>query len=57
MQQVKTFVDKDITRIEKEINDFLSQNVNMKVLNIFATESVIDGESWSTVYLLISKAG
>ena len=57
MQQVKTFVNKDITRIEKEINEFLLQNADVKVLNIFATESVIDGESWSTVYLLVSKAG
>lgn len=55
MQQVKTFVDKDVERIEREINEFLSQNGDVKVLNIFATEAVVDGVSWTTVYLLVSK--
>ena len=53
-QKVKVFCRKDVSELEDEINNYLAQNPKLKVLNIFATETVIHGESWSTVYLLVA---
>lgn len=51
MTQIKVFCNKRVDTIEEEINSFLRAN-KANVLSLTATESVVGGDSWTTVYLL-----
>jgi len=61
MRKIKIFINSDGSHLECEINEFLSENPRIQILNIFATEIVInpasnyDNQSYMTVYILYSE--
>lgn len=60
MNKIKLFVSSDSEVMEDKINEFLSSNPDIEIMNLFATEVVINPNSdldncaYMTVYLLYS---
>lgn len=50
--KIKIFIDSDATNIENDFNKFLEENLDIEIVNIFATESIVNDKARTTIYIL-----
>ena len=51
MRKIKIFCENNMNMLEVSVNSFLERNPQISIEGVSATDVMVDGECWSTLYV------